>query len=503
MDIVLQGFRTVLQPQYLIYMFGGVALGLFIGFLPGLSGGMGIGLMLPFTFHMQPLTALVFLCSIYTGGIFGGAVTAILLNTPGAPANLSTVLDGYPMARNGQPERAMGISLMSSTIGGLVGTIVLILLAGPLASFSLKFGPGEMFFVAIFGLTIVGSLADNVLKGVFSGLFGILLGTIGTNTNGIVRGTMGSVFLMDGIPEIPALLGLLALPAIYELAGRKKAVLQVDSMSKGMGTLKGLLQGFKDTLKRIVQSLLCSILGVIVGIIPAAGSTIAGMLGYNWSKNLSKNGDKFGTGVPEGIVGPESANNASEGGALATMFVLGIPGSTATAMMLGALALQGWAVGPKMFVDHADVIYTAFSSLFCQQFVMLLLGVCLCLLGARLIKIPVRYLMPVILVFAITGAYSNRYLQFDCFLIVGFSILGYLMKKTGFPPMPMILGLLLGGMADSELLRINQLFDSFWEIFKSPIVVVLALVSLISVFLPFIMKEVKRSRRIYEKQEKH
>ena len=494
MEVFLQGFATVLQAHYLPYMFGGVALGLIIGFLPGLSGGMGVGLMLPFTFHMDPLTALVFLCSIYTGGIFGGAVTAILLNTPGAPANLSTVLDGYPMARNGEPERAMGISLMSSFIGGVVGCTFLLLLAGPLASFSLKFGPGEMFFVAIFGLTVVGSLADDVIKGVFSGLFGILLGTIGLSASGVLRGTMGIVYLMDGIPTVPALLGLLALPAIYELSGRKSAVLKVDTVSTGFASLRGLLKGFQDTFRHIVQSLLCSVLGTFVGIIPAAGSAIAGVLGYNMSKNFSKHPEKFGTGTPEGIVGPESANNASEGGALATMFVLGIPGSTATAMMLGALALQGWAVGPKMFVDHSDIIYTAFSSLFCQQFVMLLLGMGLCLLGATLVKIPVKYLMPIILAFAITGAYSANYLQFDCMLLIFFSVLGYLMKRNGFPAMPLILGLLLGGTADVELMRINQLFNSFWQVFESPIVIVLAIISLASVLLPFVMKEVKRRR---------
>ena len=194
----------MLQPQYLLFMFGGVALGLFIGFLPGLSGGMGIGLMLPFTFHMEPLTALVFLCSIYTGGIFGGAV----------------------------------------------GTVFLLAMAGPLADFSLKFGPGEMFFVAIFGLTVVGSLSDNVIKGIFSGLFGILLGTVGLSANGVSRGTMGILYLMDGIPTIPALLGLLALPAIYELSGRKSAVLKVNTVSSGFASLRGLLQGFQDTLRR-------------------------------------------------------------------------------------------------------------------------------------------------------------------------------------------------------------------------------------------------------------
>jgi putative tricarboxylic transport membrane protein len=195
--------------------------------------------MLPFTFHMDPLTALVFLCSIYSGGIFGGAVTAILLNTPGAPANLATVLDGYPMARKGQPERAMGLSLMSSFIGGLFGCTCLLLLAEPLANYALKFGPGEMFFVAIFGLPVVGSLSKNVVKGVFSGMFGILLGTIGLSSNGILRGTMGIKLLMDGIPTVPALLGLLALPAIYELAGRKNEVVQVDSMQRGFASLRG------------------------------------------------------------------------------------------------------------------------------------------------------------------------------------------------------------------------------------------------------------------------
>lgn len=496
MDVFFSGFSVILQPHYLVFMFLGVALGLIIGFLPGLSGGIGIGLMLPFTFHMDPLTALVFLCSIYTGGIFGGAVTAILLNTPGAPANLATVLDGYPMARKGQPERAMGLSLMSSFIGGLFGCTCLLLLAEPLANYALKFGPGEMFFVAIFGLTVVGSLSKNVVKGVFSGMFGILLGTIGLSSNGVLRGTMGIKLLMDGIPTVPALLGLLALPAIYELAGQKSAVVQVDSMKRGLASLRGILTGFRDTIKHAVQSLLCSLLGTVVGIIPAAGSAIAGVLGYNMCKQICKNGDQFGTGVPEGIIGPESANNASEGGALATMFVLGIPGSTATAMMLGALTLQGWAVGPKMFVDHSSVIYTAFSSLFTQQFVMLLLGIGLCLLGAKIVKLPVKYLMPVILAFAITGAFSNTYLQFDCWLLILFSAIGYLMKKNDFPVMPLILGLLLGGTADVELLRINQLFDSFWNIFESPIVVILAVVSVASVVFPLIMNERRKHKKV-------
>ncbi|PNV60436.1 hypothetical protein C0033_19370 [Clostridium sp. chh4-2] len=494
MGTFLSGFAVVLQPLYIGYMVLGVALGLVIGFLPGLSGGIGIGLMLPFTYHMEPLTALVFLCSIYTGGIFGGAVTAILLNTPGAPANVATVMDGFPMAYRGETERAMGLSLMSSFIGGIVGCTCLLLLAEPLANYALKFGPGEMFMVAIFGLTVVGSLAKDVIKGVFSGMFGILLGTVGLSSNGVLRGTFGVTYLMDGIPTVPALLGLLALPAIYELAGRNSAVLQVKGKQNLLSNVKGLLRGFRDTVRHGVQALLCSVLGTVVGIIPAAGSSIAGILAYNFSKQICKNGDEFGTGVPEGIISCESANNASEGGALATMFVLGIPGSTATAMMLGALTLQGWAVGPKMFTDHSDIIYTAFSSLFVQQFVMVLMGMGLCLLGAKIIKLPVKYLMPVILVFAVTGAYSNRYLLFDCGLLIMFSFLGWFMKKNDFPAMPLILGLLLGGTADVEMLRIRQLFDSFGEIFKSPIVIILALGSIASIVMPLVLNRMKRKK---------
>lgn len=493
MSTFLSGFAMVLQPHYLVYMFLGVGLGMVIGFLPGLSGGMGIGLMLPFTFHMEPLTALVFLCSIYTGGIFGGAVTALLLNTPGAPANVATVLDGYPMAYKGEAGRAMGLSLMSSFIGGLFGCTCLLLLAEPIANYALKFGPGEMFMVSIFGLTVVGSLAKDVIKGVYSGMFGILLGTVGLNANGVLRGTFGLVPLMDGIPTVPALLGFLALPAIYDLAGRDKVVLQIDE-SNSTG-LSGIFRGFRDTFKHGIQAVLCSLLGTVVGIIPAAGSSIAGILAYNFSKQICKNGEQFGTGVPEGIVCCETANNASEGGALATMFVLGIPGSTATAMMLGALTLQGWAVGPKMFHDHSDVIYMSFSSLFVQQFVMLLLGIGLCLLGSRLVKLPVKYLMPVILVFALIGAFSDRYLLFDCGLLVLFSFLGWFMKKHDFPAMPMILGLLLGGSADTELLRIGQLYNSFWEIFRSPIVIMLMICSAVSIFLPLILANRKKLKK--------
>ena len=336
MQHFIEGFSVIFQMQYLLYMFGGVGIGLILGCLPGLTGSMGIALMLPFTYKMPPLTALVFLLSIYTGGLFGGAVTAVMINTPGSTANMVTMLDGYPMNKRGEGGKALGIALMSSVIGGLIGCIFLLFATKPLATLSLKFGPAEMFMVAIFGLSCVGSLAKNTLKSVYAGLFGILLGTIGMSSLGTIRGTYGNMFLMDGIPMVPALIGFLAMPEIINLAGKK---MMTDNNGNHSTGFRAVLSGFKEVLKRPVQAVLCSLLGVVIGIMPAAGAAVAGMMGYNQSKQWCKRGDQFGTGIPEGVIACETANNASEGGALATLFVLGIPGSASTAMMLGALVL--------------------------------------------------------------------------------------------------------------------------------------------------------------------
>lgn len=488
MSEFFSGFATILQPHYILFMFVGVAMGTILGFLPGLTAATGIALMLPLTYTMEPLEALVFLMSIYSGGLFAGGATAILLNTPGSNANIATTLDGYPMHRKGETERALGLALASSIIGGLCGTICLILIAGPMANAALKFGSGEMFMVAFFGLTVVGSLADDIFKSLLSGFFGILLGTVGVNAMGITRGTMGSVYLLEGVPLIPALIGLLALPSVYELVYKQNSLQQADTRV----SFKKLIGGMLEAFKHFKQAILCSLAGIIVGIIPAAGASVAGILCYNQSKQLCKNSDEFGSGCAEGIVACETANNASEGGSLATMFVLGIPGSNATAMMLGAVVLMGWTPGPKMFTEHSDIIYASFSSLFIQQFVMGIMGIGLCLIGAKLAKLPVKYLAPAIILFTIIGSFSSRYVLFDPWLMVLLSLLGWYMKKHSYPVMPLVLGLLLGGLADANLMRVFQAYDSFWEIFKSPITTVLALVSIFSIVAPAVVNRRKR-----------
>lgn len=487
MELFWAGFTHIFSGGHVIWMFLGMLFGLVLGALPGLTGSLGIALMLPFTYHMAPLRALVFLLSIYTGGLFGGAITAITINTPGSPANLMTQLDGWPMTRKGKSGKALGVALMSSTIGGLIGCVFLVFATEPMARFSLKFGNGEMFMVMVFGISCVGSLAKSPTKSIFAGCLGILLSTVGASVVGKARGTYGSMWLYEGLPTIPVLIGFLAIPEVVKLVISDGKIVDVDKSALGF---KSIINGFKENILHPIQTLLCSVLGVAVGVVPAAGSAVAGVMSYNLSKTLIKREEEFGEGNSQGIIASETANNASEGGALATMFVLGIPGSSSTAMLIGALALQGWAVGPKLFIDHKDIIYTAFASLFMQQIVMLMLGFILCMCASYIVKVPNKFLLPCILVFTVLGAYSNRVVSFDALIMIVLGIVGYLMKRNEFPILPVILGYLLGGDAESNMVRIAQQYNSFWEIFKSPITCTLFVISIISFVLPITMNAV-------------
>ena len=485
------GLGMILKPDLILLMLAGVAFGLILGALPGLQGSMGIALMLPFTYKMDALSALVLLLSTYTGGLFGGSITAILINTPGSPANLATILDGYPMTKKNQSNRAMGIALFCSVLGGLIGIVCLVTLMKPLAVVSLKFGPPEMFMIAVFGLTVVGSLSKHVFKSIFGGLFGILIGTIGINSIGTMRGTMGIVYLYDGVPLVPALIGFLALPEIFGMISKS----QVTGDSAGDNSIHDIFMGFRDSIRHPFLMLRSAIIGVCIGIMPAAGASIATLVSYNISKQFSKDPDKFGTGIPEGVIASETANNASEGGSLATMLVLGIPGSTSTAMLIGAIMLQGWAPGPRLFIDHSAVIYASMSSMFLQQIVVLFLGIILCYYGRKVINLPTKYLIPCITMFTLVGAFSGRLVLFDVALMIFFGILAFFLKRLDFPLVSVVLGIILGPLADDYLLRTYQLYsDNMWMIFTRPITSALAFLSIASIFLPIIM-DARRKRK--------
>lgn len=472
----------------------GLTLGVVLGAIPGLTGSLGIALMLPVTFTMDPLPALVFLIAIYTGGLFGGAITAVLINTPGSPAAVATTLDGYPMTKQGDSGRALGLAVGSSAIGGLIGAVILLIIIQPLATVALKFGPTEMFIVAVFGLTIISSIQEGgFIKSIFAGLFGVLIGTIGMTDTGAMRGTFDSVYLLDGIPMIPALIGLFAISELFFLAEKKF----IAEQSKKQKYSTQLIKGVKEIFTYPFNILRSSIIGVFVGALPAAGSTIASLLSYNEAKRFSKNKSKFGKGSEEGVIAAETANNSSEGGALATMLVLGIPGSASTAMLLGAIIMQGWVPGPRLFVDQSAVIYGAIFSMIIGLILLIIVGGIVSLGAGRIITIPTRILIPIIVVFALVGAFSTRNMLMDAFLVFLFGVIGWYLRRNKYPVIAVVLGLILGPIADGELLKSVQLHgsDTFSAFFTRPLSLILIIITFFGVLVPIILERLKKKTK--------
>lgn len=481
-DSFVNGIFLFLEWQNFVYIILGLTLGVVLAAIPGFTGSLGIAIMLPLTFSMEPLSAFVFLLSIYTGGLYGGAITAILINTPGSPAAVATTLDGYAMTKKGYAAKALGLSVGASTIGGFIGIVILILIIQPLASFALKFGAPEMFMIAVFGLTIIASIkGGSFTKSIYAGLFGILIGTIGMTNSGAMRGTFGNVNLIDGIPIIPALIGLFAVSELFFLLEKK----YIASKETQDLSAKQLVSGVKTVLKYPFNVLRSSAIGVFIGALPAAGSTVASIMSYNEGKRASKKPDEFGKGSEEGIIAAESANNSSEGGALATLLVLGIPGSASTAMLLGAIIMQGWVPGPRLFIDHSDVLYGVLFSELVQEIFLLFIGGALALLAGRVVNVPTRILIPVITLFAIIGAFAVKGSLFDAFLVFFFGVLGWYLRKNDYPTIAVVLGLILGPIADQELARTVQLYgeNTLLAFVQRPISLVILIVTIGSVIL--------------------
>lgn len=490
---LLAGIQLFMTWQNFILIILGLTFGVVLGAIPGLTGSLGIAIMLPLTFNMDPLPALVFLLSIYTGGLYGGAITAILLNTPGSPAAVATTLDGYAMTKKGLAGRALGLSIGASAIGGFLGILVLLVIIQPLANIALKFGPVELFMIAIFGLTIIASIQKGgFIKALYAGLFGILLGTIGMTSSGSMRGTFDNVYLLDGIPIIPALIGLFAVSELFFLADQQ----YVSKKIAKQNYRKDVFSGIKATFKHKFNIVRSSAIGVFIGALPAAGSTIASIVSYNEARRFSKKSEKFGKGSEEGIIAAESANNASEGGALATMFVLGIPGSASTAMLLGAIIMQGWVPGPRLFIDHSTVLYGVIFSELVQEIFLLGIGALVAIMASRIINVPTRILIPLVIVFALIGSFAVRNLMFDAVLVFVFGLIGWYLRKNQFPIIAVVLGLILGPIADRELVRGIQLFqgDLFFAFFQRPISLILIIITVLGVLLPIYFE--KRKKRL-------
>jgi putative tricarboxylic transport membrane protein len=444
-------------------IFIGICVGLFVGIMPGLSASTGLALIVPFTFGMHPFIAIILLAAVYTSSAYGGTITAIAINTPGTPASVAVAMDGYALTKRGEPGRALGISVISNVTGGMMGTLILIFFSVPLAKAALSFGPPAFFSLAIFGLTIVASMeSKNRLKAFISTGLGLLFMTIGLDIiNAHPRFTFGRTELFDGISFIPALIGLFAVgEVLLNMEKSSMAERVVKAFSSRMPALKEVLSIKKSIFKSAG-------IGALVGAIPGAGATIAAFIAYSEARRSSKNPEGFGKGSLEGIAAPSAAAGASEGGALVPMLTLGIPGSAATAVMVGALTLHNITPGPELFKATSEfpyLVYGLFASLFVGNLIMLALGVMGNKLWVKIIAAPKSLLFPIILVIAFIGSYAVKNSLFDIYVCLGFGILGWIMRRNGFPTAPMVLAMILGNMAETNF-RQALLASGSWDVF--------------------------------------
>ena len=481
---LIAGLEIVFQPTAFLLMSFGVAIGVVIGALPGLSGSMGIILLLPMTYRMDSSTALVMLCGLFCGSMYGGSVSAILLKTPGTPSASATLLDGYPLAQRGDAGRAIGVSAISSFVGGIISTICLILISPQLAKIALKFNAADYFSLAIFGLTIMASsVGKNMLKGLMAGSLGMLISTVGTDPIvGNTRFTFGSYGLMSGFNILPVLIGVFAVSEVFvHLKNRA----QSDAMP--VQNPRNFMPTFKEFKGFFWAAVVGGFIGVFLGIVPGTGGAIACFLAYNVVQKLSKKPDEFGFGSLQGIAGPEAANNGTTGGALVPMLTLGIPGDTITSVMLGALTLSGVKPGPLLFTQSPDIVYAIFAGMLVIQFLMLGMGLVFARFAPYVLRISSKVLMPIIMVLCVVGAFTLSNNMYHVDTALRFGVLGYFMMKYGYPGAPLVLGVILGPMAEQNLNRALQLSKNDWSgLLRRPIsltfLVISALLMLLAVY---------------------
>ena len=491
MDIfsgILGGFAASLSLANLLYCFIGVFIGTLIGVLPGIGPVGTISLLLPATFHVEPVSAIIMLAGIYYGAMYGGSTTSILVNIPGEAASVVTCLDGYQMARKGRAGAALGISAFGSFIAGTLGVIGLMFLALPLAKLALKFGPPEYFSLMCVGLTILTYLArGSMLKALSMALVGLLLSFVGIDAiTGLPRFTMDVVPLMDGIGLVPIAMGIFG---IAEVLINLEEVLRREVFET---KIKGLFPN-REEWKRSKGSILRgTIIGFFLGVLPGGGAAISSFISYGVEKKLSRYPEKFGTGVIEGVAGPESANNAAVGGAFIPLFTLGIPANVVMAVLLGALMIHGMIPGPMLLRDHPQIFWGTVTSMYMGNAFLLLLNLPLIGIWVKILKVPYRILSPLIILFCLIGAYSLNSNTFDILVMLIFGLAGYLMRKFGYEGAPLLLAYVLGPMMEQALRQSLLIsYGSFTIFFTRPISAValgLAIAMIASYFFPFFKK---------------
>lgn len=485
LEMILAGFMSVFSIKTIMLIVAGVILGIVFGAVPGLNTAMAVALCLPITYTLDAVNGIAMIMGLFIGGASGGLISAILLNIPGTAASIATTFDGYPLMRSGHAGKALGVGIVFSFIGGFFSMLALIFIAPVLSELAIKFSPIEYFAVALFSLTLMATLSGkSMIKGLISGFMGFCIAMVGTSPIDLTeRFTYGRIELMSGFGMIAVLTGAFAISEVL-----KSAKESMNSPAGGAVEIDFSIKGFGFTLKEFFSQagncIKAAVVGILIGILPGIGAGTANIVAYTTVKNTSKYPEKFGTGIIDGVVASETANNASVGGALIPLLTLGIPGDVASALLIGGLMIHGISPGPMLFTTNAGLVYTIFAALMLANVAMIILEYVGMRLFVKVLAIKKYALLPVIAILCCVGAYGASNRVFDCICLIFFGIYGYVMSNLKFPLAPMIIGFILGPMAETNLRRgIMAVDGNIWMFFTRPIAVCFFAATIISVVM--------------------
>ena len=491
MSNVLIGFANVLQPINLLICLGGLAVGVLFGALPGFSATMAVAVFVPFTYTMNPGTALLLLSGLYCGGVYGGSIPAVLVGIPGTPASAPTALEGKALVKKGEAGRALNLVTLASAFGGFFSSLALLVCAPLLAKIAMMVGAPEQIFVAIFGLSVVVMLSqDNLFKGSLVAVVSLLIACFGQDpVMGFPRFTYGRPELTGGFDVVVILIGLFSLPEVFKML---EDPLGKMAETGKVGSMKLKLTDITENIINVFRSRIC---GVLIGIIPAAGPDIAAFLSYNEAKKASKHPEEFGNGSAEGIVAAEAGNNGVTGGSLIPLLTLGIPGSAPAAIFLGAMIIHGVRPGPTLFTQHADTVYTLIIGFAIINLLLYFVGIAYCKCGSMILLIPKAILATVIVILATIGTFSINKNLFDVFVMFGAGVLGYIMLRNDFPTSPIALALLLGPMLEKAVAITSTMYEgNILAMFQRPLTTILMVFTILSFAFPFIKAHLEKKK---------
>ena len=493
-SLFTEALQLVFIPTNLMLIFGGMVLGVFFGALPGISSSMGIVLMIPFTYYMGIIPSIILLVALYAGSAYGGSITAIMFNTPGTPEAVATTFDGYPMAQQGRAGKALGLAMSASAAGGIFSVLVMLLLAPSLSKVALKIQSAEYFALTLLGIACISSVGSkNLVKALITGCIGILIALIGLDPlTGVSRMTFGKLSLLSGVEFIPVMIGAFAMAEVLkQIIERKEAADFNTDTGISMEMIK--LKEFFTYKWTVLKS---AVIGTAIGILPGTGGSIASIVSYGEAVRSSKDKEKFGKGAAEGVIAPEAANNAAAGGAMIPTLVLGIPGSPTTAIILAALVLQGLQPGPQLMKEQPLMLYAIFFSMLIASIVVFIGGRVAVKAFAAVLKLPYSILAPIIVMFSIIGSYAIANDMSQVWVMLGFGVFGYFMKKYEFSPATLVLGLVLGRLMEENFRRHLLLSQGDYMSFLTrPISAALLLCVAVILIYPYIVTFLKNKKK--------